>query len=134
MIDNFNNISPAPYEQISNRAYFSRTDVATTKRAWQDLTAQISKLNSEMYNDFADRSKDPVAILENRKRLIALEDRLKEIESQFNEHLPQIGSSRLTEAEKNEIRCLYASRLYSQQQLANQYNVSQPTISDIVNA
>ncbi|MDD2863949.1 MAG: hypothetical protein PHC99_04415 [Methylococcales bacterium] len=132
MSDNFNNISAAPYEQISNRAYFSRTDVATTKRGCQDLTNQISKLNDEIYRDFSDRSKDPADLLKKRERLIALKDQFEEIESQLNEYLPQIGSSRLTETEKNQIKGLYASGLYNQQQLANQYGVSQPTISDIV--
>jgi transposase-like protein len=45
--------------------------------------------------------------------------------------MPQ-SSSRLTEEEKKQIKGLYLSGLYTQQQLANQYGVTQPTISDIV--
>jgi transposase-like protein len=46
--------------------------------------------------------------------------------------MPHASTARLSDQERQQIKGLYLSRLYTQQQLAEQYGVSQPTIGDIV--
>ncbi len=116
----------------------TRTQVATTTRAIQDLSAQIqnaqSMLGAQMVTTPQMGLQEFQAAWQERDRLNQLHAQLHTLQDGLSKNMPSPSDFqvRLTDKERSEIRGLYASGLYTQQQLADQYGVTQPTIARIV--
>ena len=54
------------------------------------------------------------------------------LQKQMLDLMPETSTARLSDNERQQIKGLYSSGLYTQQEIADQYGVSQPTIGDIV--
>lgn len=114
----------------------TRSDVATTKRAFQDLKNQAEKLSNTVFQIAATAPNCTKEAFEEaweqRNKLNAVNVELAKLEGEMATCMPSTSTARLGDKEKKEIRGLYATGLYTQQQLADQYGVTQPTIGDIV--
>lgn len=121
--------------QAAQQQSFSRSDIATTRRAVQDLKDQTQKLSTAILQIAAtspDCAKEAFeAAWQQRHQLNQVQQQLNSLEQQIGNCLPHASTARLTDKERREIQGLYSSGLYTQGQLANQYGVTQPTISDI---
>ena len=122
-------------QKISEQAT-SRSDVATVKRSIRDLQKQISRLQNNLSSQLTRQEQMDFTsfqqVWENREKLNSLNQKISELEQEINHHIPSLGNARLTEEEKRQIKGLHNSGLYTQKELADQYGVTQPTISDIV--
>jgi two-component SAPR family response regulator len=121
--------------QAAQQQSFSRSDVATTRRAVQDLKDQTQKLSSAILQIAAtspncDMEEFKTA-WEQRKKLNQAQHELRSLEERIGSLLPRASTARLTNSERKQIQGLYSSGLYTQGQLADQYGVTQPAISDI---
>lgn len=121
--------------QAAQQQSFSRSDIATTKRAVQDLKDQTQKLSNAILQIAAtspDCAKEAFeAAWQQRQQLNSVQQQLTSLAQQLSNCLPHASTARLTDKERKEIQGLYSSGLYTQGQLADQYGVTQPTISDI---
>lgn len=115
---------------------FTRSDVATTRRAIQDLKGQSEKLKSSLSQALATADNTSMdefqSIWSKREKLNQVNNQVNELEQSINEIMPSLSKTKLSDEEKNEITGLYNSKLYNQTQLAEQYGVSQPTIGDVI--
>ncbi|MEI8573957.1 hypothetical protein U737_12225 [Methylomonas sp. LW13] len=122
--------------QVAQQQQITRSDVATTKRAFQDLKDKAEKLSNTVFQIAASAqtcNKDAFEeAWKHRQELNEVNSELSKLEEKMAACMPSTSTARLSEKEKNEIRGLYATGLYTQQQLADQYGVTQPTIGDIV--
>lgn len=113
---------------------FSRAQVATTRRGIDDLRSGIDRIERTLLDQSYDASDagvhDSFMKFQQARKLKAELNRALE---QTEAMLPTHGNAKLTEEEKRQIRGLYSTGLYTQEQLARQYGVTQPTISDVVN-
>ncbi|MEB4592259.1 hypothetical protein VSS37_14825 [Candidatus Thiothrix sp. Deng01] len=121
--------------QTAQQQSFSRSDIATTRRAVQDLKDQTQKLSTAILQIAATSPDCPRGAFEaawqQRQQLNQVQQQLNSLEQQISNYLPHASTARLTDKERKEIQGLYRSGLYTQGQLADQYGVTQPTISDI---
>lgn len=117
---------------------FSRAQVAATTRAFQDISAQISQARDVVSNSMTDTATMGLAAFTAawaaREQLNTLNEQAANLQAGLGQHMPAPAAFKgsLTPAERTQIGCLYNSGLYTQQQLADQYGVSQPTIGRIV--
>ncbi|OOF13053.1 MULTISPECIES: hypothetical protein [unclassified Salinivibrio] len=115
---------------------FTRSDVATTRRAIQDLKSQSEKLKGSLSQSLTEADNTSLeefrTIWDKRDKLNQVNNQVKELEQSITEIMPSLSKAKLSNEEKNEIAGLYNSKLYTQSQLAEQYGVSQPTIGDVV--
>ena len=122
-------------QRISEQAT-SRSDVATVKRSIRDLQKQVGILQGNLSSQLTQNEQVDLASFEkaweNRQKLNSLNQKITELEQEISPHIPSLGNARLTEEEKRQIKGLHNSGLYTQKELADQYGVTQPTISDIV--
>lgn len=122
-------------KRISEQAT-SRSDVATVKRSIRDLQKQVDRLQGNLSSQLTQNEQVDLDSFEkawdNRKKLNSLNQKITELEQEISPHIPSLGNARLTEEEKRQIKGLHNSGLYTQKELADQYGVTQPTISDIV--
>ena len=122
-------------QRISEQAT-SRSDVATVKRSIRDLQKQVGRLQSNLSSQLTQNEQVDLDSFskawDNRKKLNSLNQKITELEQEISPHIPSLGNARLTEEEKRQIKGLHNSGLYTQKELADQYGVTQPTISDIV--
>ena len=122
-------------QKISEQAT-SRSDVATVKRSIRDLQKQVNRLQNNLSSQLTRQEQMDYAsfrqVWTNREKLNSLNQKISELEQEINHHIPSLGNARLTEEEKQQIKGLHNSGLYTQKELADQYGVTQPTISDIV--
>lgn len=119
------------------QAQFSRSDLATTRRALSDLETQSGRLTEQVHYQLAKPGQvsleDFQAGWAQREKLNQISGQIDALKQSISEILPNVSSSpRLSVEEREQICGLYQSRLYTQQQIAEQYGVSQPTIGDIV--
>ncbi|MGL6411003.1 hypothetical protein ACSZMR_13550 [Aeromonas veronii] len=119
------------------QAQYSRSDLATTRRALSDLESQAEKLTQQVHYHLAKPGQvsleDFQAGWAQREKLNQISGQIDSLRQSISEILPSVVSSpRLSVEEREQIRGLYQSRLYTQQQIAEQYGVSQPTVGDIV--
>lgn len=123
-------LSEAPQQQG-----FTRADVATTRRALHDLQKQAGKLSDAIFQLAA--TAPHVSHLafkeawEKRETLNKMQAQMVDLQAEMESILPSTSTARLSDNERRQIKGLYATGLYTQQQLAEQYGVSQPTIGDI---
>lgn len=122
-------------QRISEQAT-SRSDVATVKRSIRDLQKQVGRLQSNLSSQLTQNEQVDLDSFskawDNRKKLNSLNQKITELEQEISPHIPSLGNARLTEEEKRQIKGLHNSGLYTQKELADQYGVTQPAISDIV--
>ena len=122
-------------QKISEQAT-SRSDVATVKRSIRDLQKQVGRLQSNLSSQLTQNEQVDLDSFskawDNRNKLNSLNQKITELEQEISPHIPSLGNARLTEEEKRQIKGLHNSGLYTQKELADQYGVTQPTISDIV--
>lgn len=122
-------------QQVAERAT-TRSDVATMRRSISDLKSQVNRLQNNLETTIAQSENMEYTTFqsawEQRKELNQLNKTISEIKDRLKQHTPLPSNARLTEQERNEIRGLHSSGLYTQQQLADQYGVTQPTISDLL--
>ena len=121
--------------QTAQQQSFSRSDIATTRRAVNDLKDQTQKLSNAILQIAATSTSCQKEAFEaawqQRQQLNNVQQQLSSLEQQLSNCLPHASTARLTDKERKEIQGLYSSGLYTQGQLADQYGVTQPTISDI---
>lgn len=122
-------------QQVAEHAT-TRSDVATMHRSISDLKSQVDRLRSNLGTIMIQSESMEFANFksawEKREELNRLNEDISKIEDRLKQYTPPPSSARLTEQERNEIRGLHSSGLYTQQQLADQYGVTQPTISDLL--
>lgn len=128
--------NPGHIVQAAQQQSFTRTDIATTRRAFQDLQQQAEKLGGAIFQIVTTAphcSKEAYdAAWEKRQALNQMQAQMQHLQTQMEEIMPSASMARLSDNERTQIKGLYATRLYTQQELAVQYGVSQPTIGDIV--
>jgi predicted nucleic acid-binding Zn-ribbon protein len=128
--------NPSHIVQAAQQQSFSRADIATTRRAFQDLQGQTEKLKNAIFQIATDTphcSKESFdEAWKKRDQLNQVQAQMTVLQEQMNGIMPSASTARLSEIERRQIKGLYATGLYTQQQLADQYGVSQPTIGDIV--
>lgn len=122
--------------QAAQQQCFTRSDIATTHRAFNDLQQQAGKLSNAIFQIAATAphcSQEAFQTAWNhRQELNQIQGQLGELNARMEAMMPSASTARLSDNERTQIRGLYASGLYTQQELADQYGVSQPTIGDIV--
>ena len=127
---------PTHIVQAAQQQSFTRADIATTRRAFQDLQQQAGKLSDAIFQIAVTApqcSRDAFqAAWEKRDALNKMQAQMAELQSQMDSIMPSASTARLSDNERRQIRGLYATGLYTQQQIADQYGVSQPTIGDVV--
>lgn len=114
----------------------TRSNVAVVKLSVVSLEKQVEKIAQALIKDLINPinvgAKAFAQAWEKRNQLNTLNEKISSLNADIKNVLPIVGNARLSELEKNEIRSLYNSRLYTQQDLAASYGVSQPTIADVV--
>jgi predicted XRE-type DNA-binding protein len=125
--------------QIENRAevQVTRSHIASTRRAIQDIDQQIdhrrSRVDAVLRGARTLSPDDTIRLIQTRENLNQLHEQSHSLRDQLLSDMPQVPSNAaLSSQEKTEIRGLYDSGLYTQHQLADQYGVTQPAISQCV--
>lgn len=122
--------------EVAQQQIFSRSDAATIKRAFQDLNKKTTILQNEIMRLAATEKDCSVENFkeawENRKKLNELNTQFSSLEKDLSSYLPKPSTARLSTREKQEIKGLYQAGLYTQSQLAEQYNIRQSSVSDII--
>lgn len=132
------NHSPSAMVQIQQKhETVSRADIAATIRAKQDVQKQINNLRSEltnvMVNDSSISGDKILSVIESKNKLVELERKGDEFFSELSSLQPKINSKvRFSEQEIEEIKNVAALKRYTQEQLGEQWGVSQPAISEIL--
>lgn len=117
---------------------FSRAQVAATVRAFQDINGQIEQARAVISNNMRNAPTMGFEAFQQawsaRETLNTLSAQAAALQAGLSQHTPAPTNfqGNLTAVERTQIAGLYASGLYTQQQLADQYGVSQPTIGRIV--
>lgn len=117
---------------------FSRAQVAATTRAFQDINGQIEQARAVITNSMtnaATMGHDAFQrAWDSRQQLNQLHTQAANLQAGLAQHIPapSVFQGSLNPEERTQIAGLYASGLYTQQQLADQYGVSQPTVGRIV--
>lgn len=110
----------------------TRSESAMAQRSMEDMENMLVAMQRHLLNA-------PVTQLtvgEVAEKLMAastLKQTLERCAPALQAALPKVGTARLTDSDKREIRGYYATGNYTQEQLARQYQVSQATISNIIN-
>lgn len=122
--------------RVEHRVEYSRSDIATTRRALTDLESQASRLGEQIQQQMSNASSATIDDFQrawsNRSRLNEVNTQISSIRETMEAMMPNVSNARLSEEERTQIRGLYASRLYTQAEIGEQYGVSQPTIGDVV--
>nr|WP_045625880.1 hypothetical protein [Vibrio parahaemolyticus] len=86
---------------------FTRSDVATTRRAIQDLKGQSEKLKSSLSQSLAmadNTSLDEFqSIWNKREQLNQVNSQVKELEQSINEIMPSLSKAKLSDEEKTKL-------------------------------
>lgn len=131
MKNDHDDFRPAHVYQSESRA-MTRSESAMTQRTMEDMANALVAMQRHLMNA-------PVSQLtvgEVAEKLMAastLKQTLESCAPVLQAALPKVGTARLTDSDKREIRGYYATGNYTQEQLARQYQVSQATISNIIN-
>lgn len=112
----------------------TRSDVASVRRSMQDINQQIdnrrSRIDDVLRNNRSLSYEQIKDLINNRENLNHLHTQASNLENQLVADMPQVSSNAaLSARERQEVQGLYRSGLYTQRQLADQYGVSQPAIS-----
>lgn len=117
---------------------FSRAQVAATARAFQDINGQIEQSRGVIAGSMTNAGTMGYDAFQqawaSRQQLNLLNEQAASLQAGLAQYMPAPSSfqGNLSEAERVQIRGLYQTGLYTQQQLADQYGVSQATIARIV--
>lgn len=135
---NLNNDKNQDQEQNQQQEQqcFSRSDVATTRRAIQDLKNQADKLKRSINNSMSEANTVSLdefkSSWDKREALNKVNKKVDELGGTLSDMMPSLSKARLSDEERTQIKGLYNSKLYTQKQLAEQYGVSQPTVGEVV--
>lgn len=115
----------------------TRSDVATQKRALQDLKIQIKKHSEALASQLTTpsgivSSEQTMVFITARNEVNQLVEHVEKIEETLARNSPAGSSARLSEVEKTEIKGFYGTGLYTQSQLADQYGITQPAVGQII--
>ncbi|WP_454843751.1 hypothetical protein [Rahnella aceris] len=128
-------VGSANNQQV-HRVEYTRSDVATTRRALSDLENQASKLGEQISRQISTADTANMdefkAAWDNRDALNTVNKQIASVRDTLSSMMPADSTARLSQQERTQIQGLYTTGLYTQTQLAAQYNVSQPTIGEIV--
>jgi hypothetical protein len=121
-------------EQVSRveGRHISRTVVATTRRGIDDIKKGIEEVAKGLMHQGFDEEMTVNEVAAKFLEAQRLRAELNAVLARTEAMLPNHGNAKLTENEKKQIRGLYSTGLYTQTQLAGQYGVQQPTISEII--
>ena len=118
--------------EVRSEVQATRSDTASVRRAIQDINRQIDNRRSNIDAVLRDaRSLDTSSVTQlitERENLYQLHQKSQELQNQLISNIPSSSAS-LSTHERREIAGLYQSGLYTQQQLADQYGVTQSAIS-----
>lgn len=121
--------------EVRSEVQATRSDTASVRRAIQDINRQIDNRRSNIDAVLRDaRTLDASSVTQlitERESLNQLHQRSQELQNQLIPNAPSSSAS-LSTQERREIAGLYQSGLYTQQQLADQYGVTQSAISQSV--
>lgn len=121
--------------EVRSEVQATRSDTASVRRAIQDINRQIDNRRSNIDAVLRDaRTLDASSVTQlitERESLNQLHQRSQELQNQLISNVPSSSAS-LSIQERREIAGLYQSGLYTQQQLADQYGVTQSAISQSV--
>ena len=121
---------PAHVYQSESRA-ITRSESAMTQRTMDDMATSLVAMQRHLLNiPVSETTVNQVA-----QQLMAASQLRQALDScapVLQGALPQAGTARLTDADRQEIRGFYATGRYTQEQLARQYQVSQATVSNTV--
>jgi len=137
------NVFPGDAPQVAQVAQaeqpaFSRAQVAATTRAFQDINGQIEHARNVIGHSMTNAASMGYGAFQQawaaREQLNQLQGQATNLQTGLSQHMPAPSSfqGNLSEAERVQIRGLYQTGMYTQQQLADQYGVSQATIARIV--
>jgi DNA-binding XRE family transcriptional regulator len=135
-----NNTSQSQVAPAAAQAIVSRAQVAATTRAFQDIDTQIENARAALASSMTDAaSMGPQAFQQawkSRSKLNEYREQANTLQAGLAQHMPvpEAFQANLSDVERTQIQGLYASGLYTQQQLASQYGVKQPTINRVVSA
>lgn len=131
-----NNAGGADEQEVVQKIQYSRSDVATTRRALTDLEIQSSRLQDQLQRDIASANTASMdqfqAAWKKRETLNQVNGQIANLRETLEDMMPSPGKAKLSDQEKKEIKGLYQTGLYTQTSLAQQYGVSQPTVGDVV--
>lgn len=119
------------FEQQSVRV----VDIAAVKRASTEQKDMISRLRHAALDDLVTYAGDPQqrdAVLAKVAKINELEQIVATTEAGFAALTPEGDKGPLPEAAKREIFGLYQTNRYTQADLGEQFNVSQPSIAEIL--
>lgn len=117
---------------------FSRAQVAATARAFQDINGQIEQARGVISHSMSNAATMGHEAFQQawnaREQLNQLHTQAASLQAGLAQYMPapETFQGSLSTVERTQIAGLYASGLYTQQQLADQYGVSQPTVGRIV--
>lgn len=117
---------------------FSRAQVAATARAFQDINGQIEQARAVITNSMTNAATMGLEAFQSawasRQQLNQLHAQAASLQAGLAQHMPAPSAfqGNLSPEERTQIVGLYNSGLYTQQQLAEQYGVSQPTVGRVV--
>ncbi|MBE3954498.1 hypothetical protein HJ144_24440 [Vibrio parahaemolyticus] len=107
MVDLTNTNNSGDTQQVQEQKQqqcFTRSDVATTRRAIQDLKGQSEKLKSSLSQSLAmadNTSMDEFqSIWNKREQLNQVNTQVKELEQSLNEIMPSLSKAKLSDEEK----------------------------------
>lgn len=134
--DNPDVSTPSEVRKVE-QAQYTRTDLATTRRALSDLEKQAEKMSQQMNNQLSQPGNLELTNFQaawvKREQLNQISGQIASLKQSINEIQPNVSSTaRLSVEEREQIRGLYQSRLYTQKEIADQYGIAQPTVGDIV--
>ncbi|WP_150748786.1 hypothetical protein [Pseudomonas fluorescens] len=123
--------SESVFEQQAVRV----TDIAATKRASKEQQEMIKRLRHSALDDLVAYAGDPAqrdAVLDKVAQINELERQVASTAAGFAALVPAEGKGPLPEAAKREMFGLYLTNRYTQTDLGEQYNISQPSVAEIL--
>jgi len=122
---------------VDSKVPYTRSDRASVFRSEQELKKLAEKIKEqlviEITSDEEIGTEKLNKIIKQRQKLNEINTQIDNVKNKFLDIMPAKSSARLSDKEKNEIRSLYKSGLYTQENLATQYGVTQPAITAIIN-
>ena len=108
----------------------TRSEVATARRSMADLGRSLELVQQQLLNVPVDQT-NAVEVAEKLLAASRLKEALKHTQAAINASLPH-GKGKLSDEARQEIAGFYFTGQYTQETLADHYNVSQSTVHEIV--
>lgn len=109
----------------------SRSEVAQARRSFQEMNESLLAVERQLlHEDLRPENANEVA-----QRMVLASDLRRRLQAALpvlESSMPSAGNARLTDRERQQIQGYYATGNYTQDQLADQFQVSQSTVHNIV--